>query len=189
MKLLIIVDMQNDFIDGALGSESAQAIVPNIVKKIETANDDTLIIFTKDTHYSDYHNTLEGQKLPVKHCFYKSDGWCINKDIRSAWFVSKTAIVMDPEFRDDNVIIKDTFGSDLLMNFLNREGHNFTEIEILGLDTDICVVSNALMARAALPNMKITVDASCCAGSTPEKHKAALEVMKSCQIDVINEEC
>ena len=188
MKLLVIVDMQNDFIDGALGSEAAQAIVPNVVKKIETASDDTITIFTKDTHYADYCSTLEGQKLPVPHCIYMSHGWNINIDIRNAWFESNTSIIEDPEFRENNVIIKDTFGSDLLMNFLKREGYHFDEIEFIGVCTDICVVSNAILARAALPNTKITVDASCCAGTSVEKHNAALETMKSCQIDVINEE-
>lgn len=188
MNLLVVVDMQNDFIDGSLGSEAAQAIVPNVVKKIADADDDTMIIFTQDTHFEDYDYSLEGKLLPVKHCIYNTDGWRINKTVRSAWLSKEDAItILEPEFRENNTTIKTTFGSVQLMNFLCRSGGTFDEIEFIGLDTDICVVSNALMARAALPDMPIVVDASCCAGSTPEKHKAALEVMKSCQIDIINE--
>ena len=185
MKLLVVVDMQNDFIDGALGSEAAQAIVPNVVKKIEEADKDTLIIFTKDTHFGDYEATLEGKMLPIKHCLYNSDGWCINKVVRSAWLKNNVIEIKDPEFRENNTIIKTTFGSTQLMNFLTREGHNFDKIEFCGLCSNICVVSNVLMARAALPDMPITVDSSCCAGTTPEAHNAALTVMRSCQINVI----
>lgn len=185
MRLLVVVDMQNDFIDGSLGSDSAKSIVPNVVKKIEDASKDTVIIFTKDTHFSDYDCTLEGKLLPVKHCLYNSDGWYINKAVMTAWFKDGIIEVNDAEFREDNTIIKTTFGSTQLMNFLAREGHNFDEIEFCGLDSDICVVSNVLMARAALPDMPITVDSSCCAGTTPEAHNAALTVMRSCQINVI----
>ena len=184
MKLLVIVDMQNDFIDGTLGSEAARAIVPNVVKKIKEADSDTLIIFTKDTHFSDYEDTLEGKLLPVRHCLYNSDGWFINNDITSAQLTCGIEI-KDAEFKENNTIIKTTFGSTLLMNFLTREGHNFDEIEFCGLCSDICVVSNVLMARAALPDMLITVDSSCCAGTTSEAHNAALTVMRSCQINVI----
>ena len=185
MKLLVIIDMQNDFIDGSLGSDAAQAIVPNVVKKIEKASKDTVIIFTKDTHFSDYDCTLEGKLLPVNHCQYLSDGWKINSTIYTAWLDTNTSIIHDQEFRENNTIIKTTFGSTQLMNFLTREGHNFEEIEFCGLCTDICVVSNVLMARAALPDMPITVDSSCCAGTTPEAHNATLTVMRSCQINVI----
>ena len=185
MKLLVIIDMQNDFIDGTLGSDAAKVIVPNVVKKIEKASKDTVIIFTKDTHFSDYDCTLEGKLLPVKHCLYNSDGWYINKAVMTAWFKDGIIEVNDAEFREDNTIIKTTFGSTQLMNFLAREGHNFDEVEFCGLDSDICVVSNVLMARAALPDMPITVDSSCCAGTTPEAHNAALTVMRSCQINVI----
>ena len=188
MRLLVVVDMQNDFIDGALGSEAAKAIVPNVVKKITDAKNDTLIIFTKDTHFEDYDHTLEGKLLPVKHCIFDCDGWCINKAVRVAWLDKEDTItIMEPEFRENNTIIKTTFGSLNLMNFLLRDGKVFDEIEFIGLLTDICVVSNVLMTRAALPDVKIIVDASCCAGSTPEKHKSALEIMKSCQIEIISE--
>lgn len=187
MKLLVVVDMQNDFIDGSLGSDAAKSIVHNVVNKIRKVDKDTLIAFTMDTHFSDYSETLEGKILPIKHCLNNSEGWRINRGVANAWLKSTGMIIQEPEFRENNVIIKTTFGSLNLMNFLLREGKTFDKIEFIGLDTDICVISNALMARAALPDMPIVVDASCCAGSTPEKHKAALEVMKSCQIDIINE--
>lgn len=187
MKLLVVVDMQNDFIDGSLGSKAAQAIVPNVIEKIKSAGEDTIILFTKDTHYEDYAESLEGKKLPVQHCLARSFGWMINEDVADAWYHSGTYAVWEPEVRVGNIVLKNTFGSIQLMSLLIREGKIFDEIEFIGLDTDICVVSNVLMTRAALPNMPIVVDASCCAGSTPEKHKAALEVMKSCQIDIINE--
>lgn len=191
MKLLVVVDMQDDFINGSLGTDAAKAIVPNVVKKIKESDRNTLIIFTQDTHFSNYEETLEGKLLPVHHCRFNTAGWMIHPDIREARIFNVknfNDIIHDAEFRNDNTIIKNTFGSTLLMNYLIREGHNFDEIEFVGLCSDICVVSNVLMARAALPNTPITVDASCCAGTTPERHKAALEVMKSCQIDVINEE-
>nr|DAJ47479.1 MAG TPA: cysteine hydrolase [Caudoviricetes sp.] len=187
MKLLVVVDMQNDFINGSLGSEAAQAIVPNVIEKIKSADKNTAILFTRDTHYDDYAETLEGRKLPVQHCRDRSYGWEINEDIFDAWYYSDTYIINEPEVREGNIIIKNTFGSIQLMSLLIREGKMFDEIEFIGLLSEICVISNVLMTRAVLPDMPIVVDASCCAGSTPKKHKAALEVMKSCQIDIINE--
>ena len=187
MRLLVVVDMQNDFIDGSLVSDSAKSIVPNVVNKIRNADKDTLVAFTMDTHFSDYSETLEGKMLPVKHCLNNSEGWRINRDVANAWFEFTGMIIHEPEFRENNAIIKTTFGSLNLMNFLLREGKTFDEIEFVGLLSEICVISNVLMTRAALPDMPIIVDASCCAGATPEKHKAALEVMKSCQIEIINE--
>lgn len=188
MRLLVVVDMQNDFIDGDLGTPEARAIVPNAAAKIINADSDTITVFTRDTHFANYSQTLEGEKLPVKHCINNTYGWRINEKIAEAWVKSGSKVIRSAEFRDNNTIIKNTFGSRLLYGFLTREGHNFDEIELIGLCTDICVISNALMARMALPDMRITVDASCCAGTTPEAHKAALTAMKSCQIDIINEE-
>ena len=188
MKVLVLVDLQNDFIDGALGSSEAQAIVPKVVEKIKNYDDknNTLLLFTKDTHYDDYMETLEGKMLPVPHCIENTSGWSINKEISKA--------AKDEEFLGysskkiiKSRIYKNTFGSDVLQDLLNKEKDNIEEIEFIGLCTDICVLSNVIMSRMTLPNTKITVDASCCAGVTPEKHKAALEVMKSCQIEVINE--
>ena len=187
-KILVIVDMQNDFIDGSLGSAEAQAIVPNVVNKLKSVNkEDTLILFTKDTHYSNYLDTFEGKHLPVEHCIENTKGWCINKDISS--IVDRTpGYLKYSSYKIINSrIYKNTFGSDDLRDLLLEVKDDLEEIEFCGLCTDICVISNVLMARQTMPNTQITVDASCCAGVTPEKHKAALEVMKSCQINVINE--
>lgn len=187
-KILVIVDMQNDFINGALGTKEAEAIVPNVVEKIKNYPDkeETVLLYTKDTHYEDYMSTLEGEKLPVPHCIENTDGWCINKQISS---------VADNEgflgFSSDKIInsriYKNTFGSEDLYELLKTYKDDIEQVEFLGLCTDICVLSNAIMARMALPNTKIIVDASCCAGVTPESHNAALITMKSCQIDVIGE--
>ena len=188
MKVLVIVDMQNDFIDGALGSLEAQAIVPNVVEKIKNYEnkEEILLLFTKDTHYADYLDTLEGKYLPVPHCIENTHGWSINKEIKDA-VKSHDFLGYSSKKIINSRVYKNTFGSDNLRELLEKEKDNIEEIEFVGVCTDICVISNVLMARQALPNTKITVDASCCAGVTPEKHKAALEVMKSCQIEVINE--
>lgn len=166
MKTLIVVDMQNDFISGSLGTKEAQAIVPNVKKKIEEykARGDE-IIFTRDTHPSNYLETNEGKHLPVEHCINGTYGWIIADEVNY------------PEYKHIN---KRSFGYTLW----NYEGE-FEEIEIVGLCTDICVVSNALILKAQYPEIKITVDSSCCAGVTPESHQAALTVMKMCQIEVI----
>jgi nicotinamidase-related amidase len=168
MKTLIVIDMQNDFISGSLGTKEAQAIVPNVKKKIEEykARGDE-IIFTRDTHQSDYLETNEGKHLPIKHCINGTYGWIIADEVNY------------PEYKHVN---KRTFG----YTFWNYE-EEFEEIELVGLCSDICVISNALILKAQFPKINITVDASCCAGTTPKKHKAALEVMKSCQINVIGE--
>lgn len=172
-KILIVVDIQNDFVSGALGTPEAQAIVPNVVEKIKTYSEYD-IIYTKDTHYPYYLQTLEGKKLPIEHCIEGSHGW-----------------ELIPELGDPFACVcKNTFGFDGWaehFEYIMKKEHYEVEFEIIGLCSDICVISNALILRALYPNNKITVDASCCAGVTPEKHSAALEVMKSCQIDVINE--
>lgn len=178
MKVLVVIDMQNDFIDGSLGTDEAQRIVPSVANKIK--NFHGKIFLTRDTHFENYLNTFEGKKLPVKHCLSGSHGWMINKEIMNA-------LPYDLKDGEELMIInKGSFG------WLNWEcdmpKEEIEEIELCGLCTDICVVSNALILRAKFPNTKIVVDARCCAGVTPEKHKAALEVMKSCQIDVINED-
>jgi nicotinamidase-related amidase len=171
--------MQNDFITGSLGTPEAQAIVPNVKKKIDeaVANGD-LIIYTQDTHSTDYLNTKEGKKLPVEHCIYKTDGWKIPDELMAP---------KDYEYVE--FIDKFTFGSEYLPTLIKTYelSSSFDEIELVGLCTDICVVSNVLLAKAYYPDLKITVDANCCAGVTLEKHKAALEIMKSCQIEIINE--
>lgn len=167
MKTLIVVDMQNDFIDGSLGTKEAQAIVPNVKKKIqEYKNRGDEIIFTRDTHQSDYLDTPEGKKLPVVHCIEGTKGWQIAYGL---------------EVEGCTYIDKPTFG------WTHWNERTFQEIEMVGLCTDICVVSNALILKATFPSVEITVDASCCAGVTPQTHLAALETMKMCQILVTGE--
>ena len=188
MKLLVLVDLQKDFIDGSLGSLDAQSIVPRVVEKINNYEDkrNTLVLFTKDTHYEkNYLDTLEGKMLPVPHCIENTPGWSINREIKDA--VANKFLSYSSEKIKKGRVYKNTFGSDVLEKLFIEHKDEIEEIEFCGLCTDICVISNVLMARMVLPNTKITVDASCCAGVTPEKHKAALEVMKSCQIEVINE--
>lgn len=173
-KFLIVVDMQNDFINGALGTKEAEAIVDKVVDKIKSYNI-SYVIATMDTHVENYLDTLEGENLPVPHCIYGTEGWELHPSIKK---------LIHPL----NLVYKDTFGSIALAKQLSAISDiESTEIEIVGLCTDICVVSNALLLKAMMPEVPITVDASCCAGVTPESHRAALETMKMCQINVINE--
>lgn len=178
-KLLIVIDMQNDFIDGSLGNPEAQAIIPNVKKKINKyVGNGNPIIFTRDTHFSNYLNTSEGEKLPIKHCINNTHGWQIGIEITPGHY---------------EIIDKCSFGYIGWKSYIDhyvagtKEYEKTWTIELIGLDTDVCVISNALIIKTLYPEVNITVDASCCAGSTPEKHKAALEVMKSCQINVIGE--
>ena len=165
-RTLIVVDMQNDFINGSLGTEEAQSIVSNVANKIKEYQDrGDRIIFTRDTHETDYLNTSEGRKLPVEHCINGTHGWEIAEGL---------------EVENCRYIDKPTFGW-IHWGDLNIRD----EIELIGLCTDICIVSNALILKATFPDVEITVDANCCAGVTPETHKAALETMKMCQINVI----
>lgn len=166
-KTLIVVDMQNDFIDGALGTKEAQAIVKNVKQKIDAykARGDE-VIFTRDTHTEDYLQTPEGKKLPVIHCVRDKHGWQIADCLDTSGCLC---------------IDKPTFG------WTGWKDLQLGDMEIVGLCTDICVVSNALILKAMFPLSEITVDASCCAGVTPQTHKAALETMKMCQIQVIGE--
>ena len=189
MKVLVCVDLQNDFIDGSLGTPEAQAIVPKVVEKINNYpnQNNTLILFTKDTHYNDYLDTLEGTILPIAHCIENTHGWSINREIKDS-LKGKRFLTYSSDKIIKSRIYKNTFGSDDLREFLIEKANFIDEIEFIGLCTDVCVISNVLMARQTLPNTEITVDASCCAGTNLEKHKAALEVMKSCQINVIGEE-
>ena len=173
-KILVVVDMQNDFITGSLGTAEAREIVPRAAEKIN--NFGGRIILTKDTHKEDYLNTQEGRSLPVEHCIEGTRGHDICDELKGFKSIEKAAVYE-----------KGTFGSYTLAEALKEE-HERTgqleEIELCGLCTDICVVSNALIIKAYLPEVKVAVDSSCCAGVTPEKHKAALEVMRSCQIEV-----
>lgn len=166
-KTLIVVDMQNDFITGSLGTKEAQDIVQKVKNKIaEYQKRGDEIIFTRDTHQTDYLNTPEGKKLPVEHCIEGTEGWQIADGLEV-----DGAVYID----------KPTFG------WMHWNDRTFEEIEMVGLCTDICVVSNALILKATFPEVEITVDASCCAGVTPATHNAALETMKMCQINVISE--
>ncbi len=166
-RTLIVVDMQNDFIDGTLGTAEAQAIVVNVKNKInQYRSRGEEIIFTRDTHQENYPETQEGKKLPVKHCIEGTEGWQIAEGLEVPG-----AVIVD----------KPSFG---WTHWADRE---FEEIELVGLCTDICVVSNALILKALFPEIEITVDASCCAGVTPATHRAALETMKMCQINIVGE--
>lgn len=171
-KLLIVIDVQNDFVDGALGTKEAMDIIPNVVKKIKEYPIED-IIATRDTHEHGYLNTLEGRHLPVEHCIYGTDGWQLAPEIK---VLLKGAEIID----------KPTFGSTTLVDIVKLINDSEpVEIEMIGLCTDICVISNALLLKAALPDTEITVDSSCCAGVNPELHAAALRVMESCQVNVI----
>jgi len=173
-QFLIVVDMQKDFVDGALGSKEAVSIVPAVVDKIRTF--DGAIIVTYDTHTQDYMSTNEGSHLPVPHCIKDSDGWQLDAQVAKAL-----------AGRDYRVVEKPTFGSVALPALIDEmaKGEDFT-VELIGLCTDICVVSNALLVKAHFPESEISVDAACCAGVTPETHRAALSTMASCQIQIKN---
>lgn len=172
-KILVVVDMQKDFVDGALGSKEAVDIVDNVVKKIESFDGD--IIVTYDTHSENYMQTQEGANLPVPHCIKGTTGWELDDKVKDA--LGK---------KDYIVIEKPTFGSTKLPEYINSnyDPENI-EIQLIGLCTDICVVSNALLLKANFLETKVSVDAKCCAGVTPESHNAAITTMKMCQVNVI----
>ena len=175
-KLLIVIDMQNDFISGSLGTVQAKAIVPSVLAKVESYVEAGYpICFTRDTHKADYLKTQEGQNLPVEHCIEGTVGHEIVGCLRK--FEGFVAIVNKPTF--GSYILGDVAAEQVCM-------HHVDEIELVGLCTDICVVSNALLLKARLPEVKVTVDASCCAGVTVETHEAALTTMKMCQVNIIN---
>ena len=172
-KILIVIDMQNDFIDGALGTKEAEAIVGAVCEKIRSYPAQG-VIATMDTHGEDYLMTQEGRNLPVSHCIKGTDGWMIRPEI--AALLSEAKIYEKP-----------TFGCTALAEDLReRAEEEELELELVGLCTDICVVSNALLLKAAMPEVKISVDAACCAGVTPAAHRAALDTMQSCQIHVLH---
>jgi nicotinamidase-related amidase len=182
MKILIVVDMQNDFIEGSLGTEEAVAIVDNVVNRIKSSENE-LILFTKDTHQEDYLETPEGKKLPVVHCIEGTKGWEINEKILQAWKSNKSTVVLSE--LADNTFNKPVFGSVELVDFLKSYPYQIDEIELLGVCTDICVISNAIMIKNNMPDVKISVNARCSAGVTPASHQEALNVMNMCQIDII----
>ena len=174
-RFLIVVDMQNDFIDGSLGPPEAQAIVPAVIQRVRDAKaaEDTIIV-TLDTHGDDYLETREGRWLPVPHCIQGTEGWRVHPGLASL-------------LEGCEQVQKTSFASVRLPEIILREAENADEVEIelIGLCTDICVVSNALVLKSAFPEADISVRRDCCAGVTPEKHEAALTTMASCQIDVI----
>ena len=173
-RVLIVVDMQNDFVTGALGTKEAQGIVENVKAKIKSYQEEGQdVVFTRDTHSENYLSTQEGRMLPVPHCMEGMHGWDLIPEIMS-------------ESQKCKIFNKSSFGSLSLSSFMICGMYD--SVELIGVCTDICVVSNALLIKAFNPEVPIYVDASCCAGVTPEKHKAALETMKSCQIIVTNEE-
>lgn len=170
MKVLCVIDMQNDFIDGALGTKEAVAIVDNVRNKIEEyRKNGDCVIFTRDTHYDNYMDTAEGRKLPVAHCIKDTEGWQISSRLTVG---------------ESTVIDKPTFGSVELSEYIANLSDT-EAIEFVGLCTDICVISNVLLLKAKLPETPISVDSACCAGVTPESHRNALEAMKMCQIEIL----
>ena len=167
MKFLIVVDMQVDFTTGSLGSPHAAAIIPHVVEKVKAF--DGKVIFTRDTHGENYLQTQEGTKLPVVHCIKDTDGWQICEELRPF---------------ADTVIDKETFGSMDLPHVLRQMGEPIDSITLCGLCTDICVISNAMIVKAAFPEVPVSVDATCCAGVTEESHRTALDAMRAVQITV-----
>lgn len=171
-SFLIVVDMQNDFISGTLGTAEAVAIISAAAKKIKDFDGE--VLFTRDTHSDNYANTQEGKNLPVLHCIKDTWGWQIHPELA-------------PLEKDAVIINKHAFGSAELFELLKRENERdaIGQITLIGLCTDVCVISNAIGIKAFLPETKITVDSSCCAGVTPKNHKTALEAMKACQIEIL----
>ena len=164
-RLLVVVDMQKDFVDGALGSPEARAIVPNVLDKVKAYQDTgEEVVFTLDTHFDDYMDTMEGKKLPVVHCVKGTPGWEL-REIQGTRFE------------------KNTFGSRELADYAARG--KYDAVELVGLCTDICVISNAMLIKAAVPDTTIQVDGACCAGVTPQSHHNALSAMGMCHIDIV----
>ncbi len=172
MKILLVVDMQNDFIDGSLGTKEAQAILPKVIDKVKGFKGE--VVYTLDTHFEDYLETQEGKRLPVVHCVKDTKGWEIPGKLMQA-LIEKNATPVE----------KLTFGSEYLPEAIEEltDGEMF-EIELVGLCTDICVISNAMILKAFFPEAPVTVDSACCAGVTPKSHSNALEAMKMCQITI-----
>ena len=174
MKILVVIDMQNDFVRGSLSNPAAEAIVPKIKERIEAARENKeMVIFTQDTHDADYLETLEGQKLPVEHCIYGTEGWEIVDELKD----EAALCILKPTFMGFDLINR----IETVAAAMNED----VEIEVCGTVTSICVISTALMLRGAFRNSKIIVNSNLCADITPKGHAAALTVMKNCQIDVI----
>lgn len=170
MKCLVVIDVQNDFVTGSLGTAEAVEMLPRLLEKMGSF--EGAILMTQDTHGADYLSTQEGKMLPVEHCIEGTEGWKFPEKVEAL-----------RESRGARVYEKPTFGSTRLVSELKRlyDSGELESVELVGLCTDICVISNALMIKAAMPELPVYVDPACCAGVTPEKHEAALEVMRSCQ--------
>ena len=170
MKVLAIIDMQKDFIDGALGTKEAVSIVPKVAARLKKAREDgETVVFTRDTHHADYLSTQEGRKLPVPHCMEETEGWQID-----------AALAVE----DAPVFDKPGFGSPALIEYL-RSLPALEGVEFIGLCTDICVITNAMMTKGALPEVPLSVRADCCAGVTAQSHETALQAMRMCQISIV----
>ena len=192
-KVLVIVDMQNDFVDGALGTPEAQAIVPKVADYIRThADKDTVLVFTKDTHEVNYMDTQEGKHLPVAHCIKDTHGWELAPAIQEALYdVREQYHSFDSYFPyiTNHIVCKPSFGSLDLVNLLyvldDMQPDDISEITLMGLCTGICVLSNAMLAKATLPEVPVRIVEECCACVTPNSHKTAIEAMKLCQIEIV----
>lgn len=165
-KLLVVIDMQNDFITGVLGNDECRAVVSNVVKKVEATDAD--IVYTLDIHNDNYLQTQEGKKLPVPHCIRGTEGWQLIPELKNIKAVRGFE--------------KNVFGSIELAEWIKENG--YTDVELIGVCTDICVISNAMTIRAVNPETQISVDAACCAGVTPQSHKTALDAMRACQVNI-----
>ncbi|MBQ1186204.1 MAG: cysteine hydrolase [Clostridia bacterium] len=170
MKYLIVVDMQNDFINGALGTAEAEKIVPYVKNMVE--NFDGQVLFTRDTHFENYMNTSEGKNLPVPHCIINTEGWQIHPELEA--------------LRKTEAVNKITFGSKELVEIF-KDKEDVESITFVGLCTDICVISNVMLIKAFFPEIPLMVDAAGCAGVTPESHLNALNAMKAIQVQIVNE--
>ncbi len=172
-SLLLVVDMQNDFIDGALGTREAQDILPAVIRRVQEFDGD--VLFTRDTHFENYLETQEGKNLPVPHCIKGTKGWELQEELKK--FCEREGCAL---------LDKVTFGSKELPAYLEAHYPEGVEsVEVVGLCTDICVISNAMVLKAFFPELPVSVRASCCAGVTPQSHENALEAMKMCQIALL----
>lgn len=176
MKIVVVVDVQNDFVYGALGSLEASDAIPNIIDQLSDLDKHDVVIFTRDTHGKHYLDTQEGKNLPVPHCIYGTEGWEVVPSVSAAVPLVQKMYINKPIFGSYQLI-------EQIADYIDNYAAD--EVEIFGFCTDICVISNALMIKSAFPEIKVRVIADCCAGVTPAKHEAALEVMRSCQIEVI----
>lgn len=179
MKVIVIVDMQNDFITGPLGTPEAVVAKDNLINWLKNnLSHKDKVIFTMDTHENDYLETQEGKNLPIPHCIVYTNGWKLNKEITD---------IVDKIRPYQSTLYKQSFGTPFIKDYISYDIDEIEEIIFCGVCTDICVVSNALITKAESPEIPISIIANCCAGTTPEKHKAALSVMESCQIKIVRD--